>query len=158
MDLEVINIKNPDIHEIIIGQGNFSVKTVIDIFNQLKKAVPEIECGVAMNEAKPKLTRIEGNNEELKQLAAQACKEIGAGHVFVVYMKKAYPIGVLNELVKVPGVVNVYVATSNPLQIITTKTNLGKAVVGAVDGFSSDSIETEVQKQERIGLLKKLGF
>jgi len=158
MDTEVIDIKNPNTNEIIVGQGNFSVKTVIDIFDQLKKAVPEIECGVAMNEAKPKLTRVEGNDEEVKKLAAETCREIGAGHVFVVYMKKAYPIGVLNELVQVPGVVNVYVATSNPLQVITTKTSLGKVVIGVVDGFAAETIETEEQKQERMDLLKKLGF
>jgi len=163
METEIIDVKNPNHNEIIVGQGNFSIQTVIDIFNQLKKAVPEIECGIAMNEANPeretsRIARIEGNNEELKKLAGETCYKIGGGHVFVIYMAKAYPIAVLNELAQVKGVVNVYVATSNPLQIITTKTNLGKAVVGVVDGPHSLGIENKEQQKERYELLKKLGF
>ncbi|MBU7032898.1 MAG: adenosine monophosphate-protein transferase, partial [Theionarchaea archaeon] len=77
--LDVIPIEKPEGVECIIGQGNFSIFTVDDLALTLKTTVPGIEFGIAMNEAKPKLTRVEGNNEELKTSAAQACLSIGAG-------------------------------------------------------------------------------
>jgi len=158
MDMNVISVENPDTYEIIIGQGNFSIKTVEDLHYALKSAVPNIEFGVAMNEAKPQLTRVEGNEKELKELASKTCKAIGAGHVFVVYMKNAFPIHVINSIISIPGVVHLYVATSNSLEVLTVTTKLGKAIVGVVDGATAKTIETNTQKQERKKLLKGLGF
>ena len=104
------------------------------------------------------LTRVEGNSEELKFLAGKTCKDIAAGHVFVIYMKKAFPIHVTNTILSIPGVVNIYVATSNPLEILTAKTDLGISVVGVVDGPAAKNVEDDKQRQERKDLLKKLGF
>jgi hypothetical protein len=124
----------------------------------LKTAVPGIEFGLAMNEAKPKLTRVEGNNEDLKTYAAQACLSIGAGHVFVIMMQKAFPINVLNTIKDYPTTCRVYAASENPLQVLIKKTNLGSAIIGVVDGTASESVETEEQRQERKDLLKKIGY
>jgi hypothetical protein len=144
--------------ECIIGQGNFSIFTVDDLALTLKTAVPGIEFGLAMNEAKPKLTRVEGNNEDLKTYAAQACLSIGAGHVFVIMMQKAFPINVLNTIKDYPTTCRVYAASENPLQVLIKKTNLGSAIIGVVDGTASESVETEEQRQERKDLLKKIGY
>ncbi|MBU7033145.1 MAG: adenosine monophosphate-protein transferase, partial [Theionarchaea archaeon] len=124
----------------------------------LKTTVPGIEFGIAMNEAKPKLTRVEGNNEELKTSAAQACLSIGAGHVFVIMMHKAFPINVLNTIKDYPTTCRVYAASENPLQVVIKKTELGSAVMGVVDGTASESVETGEQRQERKDLLKKIGY
>lgn len=154
----IIPIKNPNTNEIIIGQGNFTIKTIDDFYDVLYSSAQGIEFGVAMNEAKPKLTRASGNNEELKNLAAETALEIGAGHVFVIYMKNAFPIHVLNAIKQMPTVANVLVASSNPLEAIVVETSLGKALLGFVDGSAAEKIENEIEKQERRDLVKKLGF
>jgi len=156
--VDVIPIEKPEGVECIIGQGNFSIFTVDDLALTLKTAVPGIEFGLAMNEAKPKLTRVEGNNEDLKTYAAQACLSIGAGHVFIIMMQKAFPINVLNTIKDYPTTCRVYAASENPLQVIIKKTGLGSALVGVVDGTASESVETEEQRQERKDLLKKIGY
>lgn len=156
--LEVITIEKPEGVECIIGQGNFSIFTVDDLALTLKTTVPGIEFGIAMNEAKPKLTRVEGNNDTLKEYAGKACCSIGAGHVFVIMMQNAFPINVLNTVKLYPAVCTVYAASENPLQVITEKTDLGKAVMGVVDGTSSEEIETDTQRKERKELLKKIGY
>lgn len=156
--LEVIDIEKPEGVECIIGQGNFSIFTVDDLALTLRTAVPGIEFGIAMNEAKPKLTRVEGNNESLKEYAQKACLAVGAGHVFVIMMQKAFPINVLNTVKGYPTTCGVYAASENPLQVVVAKTALGKAVVGVVDGTAAESVETENQRQERKDLLAKIGY
>lgn len=158
MEIETIDIPNPLEAEIIIGLGNFTVKTIDDLYTLLYSSSAGIRFGAAMNEAKPKLTRAVGNDEGLKKLASEAALKIGAGHVFVVYIKGAYPLHVLNGLKHHPCVCTIYAATSNPLQILVVKTNLGRAVIGAVDGTPAIAIESEEQKEERRALVKKLGF
>ncbi|MCK4248062.1 MAG: adenosine monophosphate-protein transferase, partial [Methanomicrobia archaeon] len=62
MEIDVIDIEKEDGVECIIGQGNFSIFTIDDLSMKLKTSVPGIKFGMAMNEAKPKLTRSEGND------------------------------------------------------------------------------------------------
>ncbi len=156
--LEIIDIEKPEGVECIIGQGNFSIFTVDDLALMLKTTVPSIEIGIAMNEAKPKLTRVEGNSEPLKEYASNACLSVGAGHVFVIMMQKAFPINVLNTVKDYPTTCTVYAASENPLQVIVAVTDLGRAVVGVVDGTAAESVENEAQRQERKDLLKKIGY
>jgi adenosine/AMP kinase len=156
--LDIVDIEKPEGVECIIGQGNFSIFTVDDLAQTLKTTVPKIEFGIAMNEAKPKLTRVEGNNESLKKYASTACLTIGAGHVFVIMMQNAFPINVLNTVKGYPTTCCVYAASENPLQVVVAKTDLGRAVVGVVDGTAAESVEDEQQKQERKNLLRKIGY
>ncbi|MGC1122111.1 MAG: adenosine-specific kinase [Candidatus Methanofastidiosia archaeon] len=156
--LDIIPIEKPEGVECIIGQGNFSIFTVDDLALALKTAVPGIEFGLAMNEAKPKLTRVEGTGESLKECAAKACCAIGAGHVFVIMMQKAFPINVLNTVKDYPTTCRVYAASENPLQVVVATTDLGRAVVGVVDGTSADCVEDQTQREERKALLKKIGY
>jgi len=156
--IKIIPIKNPNTNEIIIGQGNFTVKTIDDFYDVLYSSAQGIEFGVAMNEAKPKLVRATGNNEELKKLASETALAIGAGHVFVIYMKNAFPLHVLNAIKQMPTVANVLVASSNPLEAVVAETSLGKALLGFVDGSAAEKIENEIEKQGRKELVKKLGF
>jgi len=158
MRLETLDIKNPDTYEIIIGQGNFTVKTIDDFYNVLVSSTPNIDFGVAMNEAKPQITRVEGNNDELKQLASDTAVQIRAGHVFVIYLKNVFPIHCLNAIKNIPTVVNIYAATSNPLQVIITKTDLGNSIVGIVDGKAINRAENRTERQARKDLLQKFGY
>lgn len=156
--IEVVEVEKPEGVECIIGQGNFSIFTVDDLAKALLTAVPGIKFGIAMNEAKPQLTRFAGNDRELEQLAAKNALAIGGGHVFVVLMRKAFPINVLNTIKSHPAVAMVYGASENPLQVIVAETDLGRAVLGIVDGKAAKNIETYEQKKERRELVERIGY
>ncbi|RLI73514.1 adenosine monophosphate-protein transferase [Archaeoglobales archaeon] len=159
MRLEVVKIENPDLkYQIMVGQGNFAVFTCDDLFKALLTAVPNIKCAVAMNEAAPKLVRVTGNDEELKNLAAKNALAIAASHVFVVVTSNAFPLNVLNTIKLHPAVCNVFVASANPIEIIVAETELGRAVLGAVDGMAVNKIESDKEKEERRELVEKLGY
>ncbi|KYC53799.1 MAG: Adenosine specific kinase [Candidatus Methanofastidiosum methylothiophilum] len=158
MEMNIIDIKKDEGVEFIVGQGNFSIFTVDDLAKTLLTCVAGIKIGVAMNEAKPKLTRVAGNDEHLKDLAANAALKIGAGHVFVIMMRGAFPINVLNTVKAHPSVCTVYGASENPFQVIVAKTNLGCSVIGVVDGTSAEKIEDKFMKRERRDLLEKIGY
>ncbi|HDD35952.1 MAG TPA: adenosine monophosphate-protein transferase [Archaeoglobus veneficus] len=159
MKLEVVKIENPDLkYQIVVGQGNFAVFTCDDLFRALLTAVPNIKCAVAMNEAAPKLVRVTGNDGELKNLAAKNALAIGASHVFVVVTSNAFPINMLNTIKMHPAVCNVFVASANPIEIIVAETELGRAVLGAVDGSAVNRIESDKEKEERRELVEKLGY
>ena len=156
--MNVIDIKKDDGVEFIVGQGNFSIYTVDDLAKTLLTCVAGIKIGVAMNEAKPKLTRAAGNDEHLKELAANAALKIGAGHIFVIMMRGAFPINVLNNVKSHPSVCTVYGASENPFQVIVAKTNLGSSVIGVVDGTSAEKVEDKYEKKERRDILEKIGY
>ncbi len=158
MEIETINLPTKEGLECVVGQGNFTVKTIDEFYTLLYSASKDIKFGVAMNEAKPKLVRVEGNDEELKKMAAEYCLKIGAGHVFVIFLREAYPIHVLNHLKHHPCVANIYLATSNPAQVLVAETDLGHSVVGVVDGLSAKAIESKEEREQRKQLVEKLGF
>lgn len=156
--IHVVPIEKDKDDQFICGMANFTIYTVDNIFRELLTAVPGIKCGVAMNEAAPRLVRVNGNDERLKSLAAKNALAIGASHAYVVLVRNAYPINVLNTLKRIPAVCNIIVATGNPVQVLVAETELGRAIIGAVDGTSVTAIENEKQKEERRELVKKLGY
>ncbi|MCD6523315.1 MAG: adenosine monophosphate-protein transferase [Candidatus Diapherotrites archaeon] len=158
MDTEVIDIKLDKGQEVIVGQGNFSLKTTDDIARVMLTSAPNIKVGVAMNDGGMKITRSSGNDEKLEKKAAEICYRIGAGHVFVVILEGAFPVNVLNDLQHVHGVCSIYAATANTLQLILVKTEQGKGIIGVVDGASPQSVEDEPTKEERRKLLRKIGY
>lgn len=156
--IEVVQIPIPHGVNVIIGQSHF-IKTVEDLYEALITSVPGIKFGIAFCEASGKrLIRYDGNDEELKKLAIEAARSIGAGHVFVIYIRDAWPINVLNAIKNVQEVTRVYVATANPLQVIVGKTDQGRAVLGVVDGFSPLGVESEEDIKERKEFLRRIGY
>jgi adenosine/AMP kinase len=154
-----VKIKNPEIkYQVIIGQANFSIWTTDNLFMTMLTTVPGIKCAVAMNEAVPKLTRVTANDPTLEKLAAENALAIGASHAFVIMMKNAFPINVLPHIKNHPAVCNIFVASANHMEVIIGETELGRAVLGVVDGTSVDKIETAVQKKERRELAEKIGY
>ena len=155
--MEVIDFGTPD-YEVIIGQGNFTIKTIEDLYDVIYSSAPGIRFGVAMNEAKPKVVRVTGNDEELRRRAAEMALKIGAGHVFIVAMRNAFPIHVLNAVKSLPTVACVYLATSNPFQVIVAETELGRAVVGVVDGTPANHVEDQEERKQRKELVRMFGY
>jgi len=144
--------------ELVVGQGNFSLKTVDDIARSLMATAPGIKIGVAMNDGGTRITRTSGNDEKLEKEAGRVCHDIGAGHVFVCFLEKAFPINVLNDLLHVPGVVSIFAATANPVDVLIYETDLGRAVVGVVDGKKPQKIEDQADKAKRKELMAKFGY
>jgi len=158
VDTELVPIENPDGLNVILGQTHF-IKTAEDVHEALVGSVPGIHFGVAFCEASgPCLVRVEGNDEGLKALAAKNALAVGAGHFFVVFLQDAFPINVLKALRDVPEIVTIYVATSNPVDVVVAKTTRGRGVLGVVDGERTKGIEGKKDREERIAFLRKIGY
>lgn len=141
LTFEAVSLAVPEGSNIILGQTHF-IKTVEDIAELVVTSVPGIEYGLAFNEASgPCLIRTEGNDAELVRVARENAERIGAGHLFVLLIRKAYPINILNGLKQVQEVCAIYAATANPLQAIVAQTEQGRGVMGVVDGSSPKGTE-----------------
>ncbi|WP_416376417.1 adenosine-specific kinase [Thermovirga lienii] len=146
----------PDECNIIVGQSHF-IKTVEDMYEALVTTSPYLEFGIAFNEASgPCLIRKDGNAEDLVEAAVENAKRIGAGHVFVVLLRKGYPINVLNKLKSIQEVCRIYAATANPLQIIVAETGQGRGVMGVIDGASPKGVEGNEDIEARKKLLRDI--
>ena len=157
MKTRVIDFGTPD-YEVIIGQGNFTIKTIEDIYDAVFSSIPNARFGAAMNEAKPRVVRVTGTDEALKKTAAEIAQKIGAGHVFVIALRGAFPVHVLNAIKQIPTVAGIYIATSNPFQIIVAETDLGRAVIGVVDGTPVDHVESDEEREERRETVRRFGY
>jgi adenosine/AMP kinase len=153
-----VKIIPPPDANIILGQAHF-IKTAEDLYEALVNAVPTIKFGLAFCESSgPCLVRSEGNESELKQLAAQKALELACGHCFLVILKNAYPINVLDKVKAAPEVCNIYAATANPLEVVVAESEQGRGIMGVVDGFKSKGIETEADVKDRKAFLRKIGY
>jgi adenosine/AMP kinase len=158
MDTKVVDVKVPEGCNAILGQSHF-IKTVEDLYEALVNGVPNIRFGLAFCESSgPCLVRFDGNDPELKELASRTAFQLSAGHSFVIFMRNAYPINVLDKIKSVPEVCNVFLATANPFQVVLAETEQGRGILGVVDGFSSKGIENEKDISERKQFLRKIGY
>jgi adenosine/AMP kinase len=158
MELMTVPIEMPDGLNVIVGQSHF-IKTVEDIHEALAGASPFLRFGLAFCEASgPCLVRSSGNAPDLVELAARNAEAIGAGHSFIVYLRDGYPVNVLNALKQVPEVCTVYCATANPLEILVALTDLGRGIIGVVDGMPPAGIETLRDEADRKRLLREIGY
>jgi len=158
MELKTVRMEFPEDANIIIGQTHF-IKTAEDLYEVMIAAVPGIKFGLAFNEASgPCLVRAEGNDSELKTLAIKNVKAIGAGHVFVIILKDAFPINVLNAIKNCSEVCSIFCATANPVEVIIAQTDLGSGVLGVIDGNSPKGVETDKDIQERKEFLRMIGY
>ncbi len=144
---------------IIIGQSHF-IKTVEDVYEALITSFPGIKFGLAFNEASgDRLIRSDGNDEELIKKSIEFAEKIGAGHSFVVLLKNAYPINVLNRLKQVMEIVNIYAATANPLKVIVYDDGMeGRGIIGVIDGKKPLGIEKDEDKKKRHDFLRDIGY
>lgn len=159
MELKVVEIENPDALNFILGQSHF-IKTVEDMHEALVTAVPGIKFGLAFCEASGHtLVRASGNDPALIDLAKKNAFAIGAGHSFIVFLGTGFfPINVLRAIKNVPEVVNIFCATANPAQVVVAETELGRGILGVIDGAKPKGIEDEAGVEWRKGLLRKFGY
>ena len=158
MELSAVTVEIPDGANVIVGQSHF-IKTVEDLYEVVAGSVPGAKFGLAFNEASgPCLVRVEGNDEELRQAASRAALSIGAGHVFVLYLRNAFPINLLDRIRQTPEVCSIFCATANPLQVIVAHGERGRGVLGVIDGFSPKGVESPADAAARKEMLRKFGY
>jgi len=158
LELKVIKIKKPEEVNLILGQSHF-IKTVEDLYETLVNNVPAIKFGLAFVESSGACkVRSEGNDPELKKLAEANALEIAAGHSFLVFIKNAYPINVLNAIKNIPEVCTIYCASANPVEVIVAETEMGRGILGVVDGLKPKGIESDADIAWRREFLRKLGY
>jgi uncharacterized protein len=158
LELEAVRMNYPPDANIVIGQSHF-IKTVEDLYETIVTTVPQAKFGLAFNEASgPCLTRAEGNDGGLREAAVRNAQALAAGHVFVILIRDAYPINLLNAIRRVPEVCSIFCATANPVEIVVAKTELGRGVMGVIDGSSPKGVETPADVEARRGFLRKIGY
>ena len=158
MEFKTIKIEVPKECNVVLGMAHF-IKTVEDLYEALINSVPNIKFGIGFCESSgPCLVRCEGNDEELKSLASRYALNLGCGHCFIIFLKNAYPINVLDKIKKVPEVCSVHAATANPLEVIVAETEQGRGILGVIDGLKTKGIETEKDVKARKEFLRKIGY
>ena len=158
LEMHAFKIEYPEGCNIIIGQTHF-IKTAEDLYEAIATTVPQARFGIAFSEASgPCLIRTEGNDDDLIRGCITALQAIGAGHVFCILLRDAYPINILNQVKNCPEVCRIYCATANPLQVIVASTSQGWGIIGVIDGFPPKGVETDEDRRERRELLRRIGY
>ncbi len=158
IELRTVKIEVPEGSNVILGMAHF-IKTVEDLYEALVNSVPNIKFGISFCESSgPCLVRCAGNDEELKNSAARQALELGCGHCFIIFLKNAYPINVLDKIKQVPEVCSIHAATANPLEVLVAETEQGRGIVGVIDGSKSKGIETQKDVKARKDFLREIGY
>ncbi|HDO20642.1 MAG: adenosine-specific kinase [archaeon GB-1845-036] len=158
MKMEVVELKIPEGCNIILGQSHF-IKTVEDLYEAMVNSTPNVKFGLAFCESSgPCLIRFDGNDEELKKIAVENAEKLSAGHCFIIVMRNAYPINVLDRIKTTPEVVSLFCATANPVQVIVAETEQGRGILGVIDGRRSRGVEGEEEVKERVKFLRNIGY
>jgi len=158
MELKTVRIEKPDDVNFILGQSHF-IKTVEDLHEALVTAVPRVKFGLAFCESSgPALVRWSGTDSDLVDLAKQNALRLAAGHCFIIFLRDAFPINVLNAIKTVPEVCGIYCATANPVEVVLAETEQGRGILGVIDGVKSKGIEGEPEIAHRKEFLRKIGY
>ena len=158
MEFKLVSLSTPKDANLILGQSHF-IKTVEDLYETLAESSPNIKFGLAFCESSGKaLVRSDGNDDELKKAAEENALALSCGHCFIIFLRNAFPINVLNRIKSVSEVCTVYCATANPVQVVVAETTQGRGIMGVIDGEKQKGIESAVEVQERKELLRKFGY
>jgi adenosine/AMP kinase len=158
MELKAVRLEIPENGNIIVGHSHF-IKTVEDLYEAVVNTVPQAKFGIAFNEASgPCLIRVDGNDAGLRELATRNAMAVGAGHLFVIALRDAYPINIKSAIQATPEVCTIFCATANPVEVIVTETEQGRGVLGVVDGGLPKGVESEADAEWRHGFLRKIGY
>lgn len=154
----MVSVDKPDDLNVVIGQAHF-IKTADDLHEAMVGVSPSLRFGLAFCEASgPRLVRRSGNDPDLVELAVRNALAIGAGHVFVIFLRDGFPVNVLNPIKGVPEVCSIYCATANPVDVLVAVTPLGRGIVGVVDGQSPLGVESDDDVVARRDLLRAIGY
>jgi len=157
LEFKTVRIDKPDDLNFILGQSHF-IKTVEDLYEALIN-VPGIKFGLAFAEASGACKiRSEGNDAALKELACKNALELACGHSFIIFLKDAYPVNVLNAIKNIPEVCSIYCATANFTEVIIAESQSGRGILGVIDGLTPKGVEDAADISWRKNLLRKIGY
>jgi len=158
LEIKAVRMELPADANIVIGQSHF-IKTVEDLYEAVATTVPQAKFGLAFNESSGAcLTRSEGNDQPLRDIAVSNAQALGCGHTFVLVLQNAYPINVMNAIRNVPEVCSTFCATANPVEVVVAQSEQGRGVLGVIDGSSPKGIEGQADVTWRHDLLRKIGY
>jgi adenosine/AMP kinase len=158
LEMLAVRMEVPADANIIVGQSHF-IKTVEDLYEAVATTVPQAKFGLAFNESSGAcLTRSEGNDKTLQDVAIRNAQALACGHTFVLLLQNAYPINVLGAIRNVPEVCSIFCATANPVEIIVAQSEQGRGALGVIDGSSPKGIEGASDVAWRRDLLRKIGY
>ena len=61
-------------------------------------------------------------------------------------------------LKQVPEICHIFCATANPVEVLVVETELGRGIIGVVDGASPLGVETDEDAAARHELLRTIGY
>lgn len=155
---EIVELAVPKDSNVILGYSHF-IKTIEDLNEIINTQIPQAEYAIAFSEASgERLIRYEGNDGELVETAIEQIKKLSAGHTFIIYLRKAFPISILNQIKNCQEVGRIFAATANPLSVVLAKTERGNGVLGVIDGHSPLGVEEEEHKNKRRKFLRDIGY
>ena len=158
MEILSVRLRIPENANLILGQSHF-IKTAEDLYEVVVNTVPGAKFAVAFNEASgPCLIRVESNDEELREAAVVNAQAVGAGHLFVLLIRQAYPINLLSRVRDCFEVCNIFCATANPVEVIVAQTNQGRGILGVIDGSSPQGVEGPEEAKRRREFVRKIGY
>jgi adenosine/AMP kinase len=162
IDLKLIDIEKPSEMNFILGQTHF-IKSIEDLYEAIVNSVPQAQFGIAFCEASgARKVRSIGNDEELKILAETNAMNIGAGHMFIIFMKECFPLHLLHNIKAVPEVCSIFCASANPTKVIIAETTLGadkgRGILGVIDGNIPIGIENDDEIKWRKEFLRSIGY
>jgi len=158
MEFQAVRIETPEGGNVILGQSHF-IKTVEDLYEIVVSSVPSAKFGIAFCESSgPCLIRSAGNDEAMRTVAVRNAQAVGAGHFFVVILRDAFPINVLNAVKQCQEVCTIHCASANPIEVVVAVTAQGRGVMGVVDGLPPKGVETAADVVERKAFLRKIGY
>ena len=122
MEILSVRLRIPENANLILGQSHF-IKTAEDLYEVVVNTVPGAKFAVAFNEASgPCLIRVESNDQDLREAAVANAQAVGAGHLFVLLIRQAYPINLLSRVRDCFEICNIFCATANPVEVIVAQT------------------------------------
>lgn len=158
MEIKIVRIEKPEEMNFILGQSHF-IKTVEDIHEAVVSTSPQMKFGLAFCESSgPALVRYSGNDEKLIDIAKNNALNISAGHCFLIFIEKGFPLNILNTIKNVPEVCQVFCATANPVEVIIGETESGRGILGVIDGVKTKGVEGEDDIKARKDFLRKIGY
>ncbi len=158
LEFTSVRLEFPSDSNIILGQTHF-IKSVEDLYEAVVNTVPQAKFGLAFNEASgPCLVRAEGNDDALRELAIKNAQALAAGHTFVLIVRNAYPINLLNAIQNVPEVCSIFCASANPVEVVLARSEQGCGIMGVIDGSAPKGVETADDAATRRDFLRKIGY
>jgi len=158
MQIHVVDVPVPEGTNVILGQSHF-IKTVEDLYEVMVNSSTALKFGVAFSEASgPRLIRRDGNDPAFIDAAVGILRSLASGHTFAIVLAGGFPVNVLDGIKGCREVCRVFCATANRLQVLVAETDLGRGVIGVIDGEPPLGVETEDDVRKRKEFLRMIGY